>query len=69
LDGSLMPRPGPRRPIVCVRLSDQQIAAIDQLADEAGVNRSEIIRSAVDLLVEETDAGRWTLAPTRKQAP
>jgi len=39
-----MPRPGPRRPIVAVRLSEQGIAAVDKLAETEGVNRSEMIR-------------------------
>jgi predicted DNA binding CopG/RHH family protein len=39
-----MPRPGPRRPLVAIRLSEQDIAAIDQRATEAGVTRSEMMR-------------------------
>jgi len=40
-----MPRPGPRRPLVAIRLSEQGIAHIDQRAkDEADGVRSEMIR-------------------------
>lgn len=39
-----MPRPGPRRPLVAIRLSDQGIAHVDQRAEAEGVNRSEMIR-------------------------
>jgi len=39
-----MPRPGPRRPLVAIRLSDEGIAHVDKLAEEQGVNRSEMIR-------------------------
>lgn len=40
-----MPRPGPRRPLVALRLSEQGIARIDLRAEKAGVNRSEMIRA------------------------
>lgn len=43
-----MPRPGPRRPLVALRLGDEVTAAIDQLAKVEGVNRSEMIRRLVD---------------------
>ncbi len=39
-----MPRPGPRRPLVAIRLSDEGIAHIDQRAEKQGVNRSEMVR-------------------------
>lgn len=39
-----MPRTGPRRPLVAIRLSEEGIAYIDQLAEQEGVNRSEMIR-------------------------
>ena len=40
-----MPRPGPRRPLVAIRLSEQGIAHIDQrAAEEAEGIRSEMIR-------------------------
>lgn len=39
-----MPRSGPRRPLVAVRLSAEGIAYIDKLAKSEGVNRSEMIR-------------------------
>jgi metal-responsive CopG/Arc/MetJ family transcriptional regulator len=49
-----MPRPGPRRPLVAIRMSDEGIAYVDQLAEEAGVNRSEMIRT----LLKEAIAAR-----------
>lgn len=39
-----MPRPGPRRPLIALRLSEQGIGAIDERAQERGLNRSEMIR-------------------------
>ena len=40
-----MPRPGPRRPLVAIRLSESGIAHIDQrAAAEADGVRSEMIR-------------------------
>lgn len=49
-----MPRPGPRRPIVAVRLSEAGIQQVDALAEAEGVNRSEMIR----LLLTEAVAAR-----------
>ena len=40
-----MPRPGPRRPLVALRLSEQGIERIDQRAKAAGVSRSEMMRA------------------------
>lgn len=39
-----MPRPGPRRPLVSLKLGEAARDAIDVLAAERGVNRSEQIR-------------------------
>lgn len=39
-----MPRPGPRRPTVLVRLAQEGIDWIDQRAADERVNRSEMIR-------------------------
>jgi Ribbon-helix-helix protein, copG family len=39
-----VPRPGPRRPLIAVRLSDNGIQHIDYLAEARGVTRSEMIR-------------------------
>lgn len=39
-----MPRTGPRRPIVAIRLSEAGRTRIDTLAAERGVNRSEMAR-------------------------
>lgn len=39
-----MPRPGPRRPLVALRLAASGLQAIDQCAAEAGVTRSEMMR-------------------------
>lgn len=39
-----MPRPGPRRPIVALRLDDDTRARIEALAQVRGVNLSEQIR-------------------------
>jgi hypothetical protein len=48
-----MPRPGPRRPLVALRLSEQGIEWLDQRARDEGLtqgdepNRSEMIRLAL----------------------
>jgi metal-responsive CopG/Arc/MetJ family transcriptional regulator len=42
-----MPRPGPRRPMVAVRLSPDVLARVDAAAAVAGVNRSEMIRRLI----------------------
>jgi hypothetical protein len=42
-----MPRPGPRRPLVALRLSDQGIKWLDQRAEDEQVNRSEVVRLAL----------------------
>lgn len=39
-----MPRPGPRRPNTAVRISADGVRRVDELAEQAGVNRSEMIR-------------------------
>lgn len=47
-----MPRPGPRRPLVAVRISDEGIAEIDELAGARGVKRSEQIRLMIAYAAE-----------------
>ena len=42
-----MPRPGPRRPQVAVRLDTGTLAKLDALAQHWDVTRSDIIRDAV----------------------
>jgi hypothetical protein len=39
-----MPRAGPRRPLVAIKLAQDGIDWIDQRAAEQGTNRSEMIR-------------------------
>lgn len=46
-----MPRPGPRRPTITIRMSEQGLHAVDELALDEGLvkgsgepNRSEMIR-------------------------
>ncbi len=39
-----MPRPGPRRPLVAIKLAQDGIDWIDQRATTEDVNRSEMIR-------------------------
>jgi metal-responsive CopG/Arc/MetJ family transcriptional regulator len=48
-----MPRPGPRRQQVQVRLTAALIAEIDRLAAERDVNRSEMIRGIIDAYITE----------------
>lgn len=42
-----MPRPGPRRDVVNVRLSAEEIEWLDAEAARRQVNRSEVIRTAI----------------------
>jgi predicted transcriptional regulator len=42
-----MPRPGPRRGLVAIRLDDDALAWIDQQAEQEGVTRSDVIRAAL----------------------
>lgn len=43
-----MPRTGPRRPYVPVRLDPEQLERIDALAAEHDLNRSEVVRKLID---------------------
>lgn len=43
----MSPRPGPVRPIVGVRIKQDAIDYIDQLAEREGVGRSEMIRRLI----------------------
>lgn len=61
-----MPRPGPRRPLVAIRLSEQGIAHIDQRAREecppirgGEPNRSEMIRRMLAYAAAHMPKG-WT---------
>ena len=51
----MSPRPGPRRPVVCIRLAEAGIALVDEYARARGVSRSEMVRI---LLSEAIDARR-----------
>jgi metal-responsive CopG/Arc/MetJ family transcriptional regulator len=42
-----MPRAGPVRPIVGIRLGAEWVAAVDALAAVAGVGRSEMVRRLI----------------------
>lgn len=53
-----MPRPGPRRPQVAVRLSADGIDALDALAADAGVNRSEMVRCLLAAAVRDATIRR-----------
>lgn len=52
-----MPRPGPRRPIVNVKLSQAGIDRIDELAEAEGRNRSEQIRVMLAFATARMPAG------------
>lgn len=56
----MSPRTSPRRPIVGVRISDAGITAIDKLAADEAVTRSEMIRR---LLSEALTARQRKRAP------
>ncbi|WP_131816638.1 hypothetical protein [Nocardia salmonicida] len=59
-----MPSPGPRRPVLTLRMSDDQIAALDKqavaedlLTKQGEPNRSELIRIMVEYARETMPAG------------
>jgi hypothetical protein len=41
----MSPRPGPRKPLIAIRLADAGLAWIDEQARLRGWNRSEMIRA------------------------
>lgn len=43
-----MPRPGPRMPLVALRLDQPSVDEIDEYAAGLGLNRSEMIRLMLD---------------------
>lgn len=43
-----MPRPGPRRPVVALRLGDEVTERVDERAGTEGVNRSEVVRLLIE---------------------
>ncbi len=47
-----MPRPGPRRPKVTFRVSEDDLRVIDRLAAAAGLERSEMIRQLIALAID-----------------
>ena len=49
----MSPRPGPRRPQVAIRVSEAGIKEIDDLADQAGVTRSEMARRLLSAAVSD----------------
>lgn len=52
-----MPRPGPRKDLVFVRLAPATVAELQRLADAEGITRSEMIRQ---LLTDALAARRST---------
>jgi hypothetical protein len=54
-----MPRPGPRRPLIAIRISDKGRDFIDQRAKEEGVNRSEMTRRLLAYASKHMPKG-WT---------
>lgn len=58
-----MPRPGPARPYIGVRLDDDMLAWVDARASESGVTRSEQIRL---MLARDREVTDRALAQYRK---
>lgn len=58
-----MPRPGPRRPLVNVRLSDDGVAFLDAEAERLGVTRSDVIRAALSAWSKLPETKRKVPAP------
>lgn len=51
-----MPRPGPRRPVLAVKIGAAVIATIDRNALALGVTRSDWARAALELAVTDPAA-------------
>ncbi len=55
-----MPRPGPVRPSVTLRLDAETIAYLDAAAKRVNVTRSDLIRRAVQIAVDDNRKRRNT---------
>lgn len=47
-----MPRPGPRRPQVAIRLDVEKLARLDAVARHLVMSRSDLIRYAIDKVLD-----------------
>lgn len=70
-----MPRTGPRRPSIALRLGTEILDKVDSRANDEGLskgngepNRSELIRRMIDFSLAEMPKG-WGEAPAREQLP
>jgi hypothetical protein len=54
-----MPRPGPRRPVVALRLADDVRAMVEARAEGAGINLSEQIRQDIDRANSPRSSVEW----------
>lgn len=52
-----MPRPGPRRPVLMLRIGEEDLAELERLAERDRVNRSEIVRRLVKYGMERMPTG------------
>lgn len=48
-----MPRPGPRRPALALRVSQEGMDALDALAEKAGASRSEMGRRLLSAAIKD----------------
>lgn len=62
-----MPRPGPRRPVLMLRIGEEDLAELERLAERDRVNRSEIVRRLVKYGMERMPAG-WRPEETTSTA-
>lgn len=60
----MMPRPGPRRPLVAFRLGREELTALDLLALQEGTDRSELIRRMLAYAAQHMPVG-WRPASDR----
>lgn len=47
-----MPRPGPRRPNIGIRMGDDLVARLDQVADKHGISRSDVVRMMLEYALD-----------------
>lgn len=60
--GAGVPRPGPARPVLMLRMAQEDIARLDELAERDEVTRSEVARRLLEFGMERMPAG-WRPEP------
>jgi hypothetical protein len=66
-----MPRTGPRRVTLATKILEADLEELDAIAEQAGVTRADVARSAVEVALRGVDRERLVayLAEVGKEAP